>query len=239
VALRISITDVSAQGAGVWSVRLTPADVRRLGDSRSSFGCRSVLATTGAIFNDATRELSVAPGATTVLNIGATDDALVIEVGQRGDVVEAEDAEAEDTIKSYNFIESVAGHRKTLERGDAAFLAECRRLMPPDLTQAAEQLLSAVRQEFPGEVEEGLARKWVNYPRNFFAITIQPRDVSFAIHIKGHPNHFAAPSLDIKMDRSSYSRFKLSNANQLSDAIGVVMMSGRRDRAHHPRQKLM
>jgi len=116
VALRISITDVSAQGAGVWSVRLTPADVRRLGDSRSSFGCRSVLATTGAIFNDATRELSVAPGATTVLNIGATDDALVIEVGQRGDVVEAEDAEAEDTIKSYNFIESVAGHRKTLER---------------------------------------------------------------------------------------------------------------------------
>jgi hypothetical protein len=106
--------------------------------------------------------------------------------------------------------------------------------MPPDLAQAAEQLLSAVRQEFPGELCEGLARKWVNHPNNFFAVTIQPRDGSFAIHIKGHPNQFTASSLDIKVDRSSYSRFKLSNASQLSDAIRVVMISGRRDRGPTP-----
>lgn len=217
MALQISISDATSLGFGVWSVPLAPADIRRLGDVRSSLGRRSVLATTGAQFDDATGQLSIALEATVVWNIGTGNEALVVEMGQ-----------ADGDPQSQNEVDE---RGSTLGTGDAAFLAACRRLMSPELAEVAEQLLIDVRARLGGELQEGLARKWVNYPRNCLAITIQPRDASYAIQIKGQPEAFNAPSLEIKPDRPSYCRFKLSSAEQLADAGRVVAMSaGRRIR---------
>jgi hypothetical protein len=89
----------------------------------------------------------------------------------------------------------------------------------------AERLLAEVRGRYPGNLNEGLARKWVNHPGNFLAITIQNRDQSFAVHVKGAPEQFNAPSFEIKPDRPSYSRFKLKYQRQFDDALRVILRS--------------
>lgn len=107
------------------------------------------------------------------------------------------------------------------------FLASCRHHLGTNLVAMAERLLAEIRNSYPGELHEGLARKWVNHPENFVALTIQNRDQSFAIHVKGEPHEFSAPTLDIKADRGSYSRFKLKDEDQLPDAIAVILASAR------------
>jgi hypothetical protein len=92
----------------------------------------------------------------------------------------------------------------------------------------AQRLISEIRAHYPGDLHEGLARKWVNHPGNFVALTIQNRDQSFAIHVKGEPTQFSAPTLDIKRDRGSYSRFKLKGLNQMEDALRVILASAHR-----------
>ncbi len=107
------------------------------------------------------------------------------------------------------------------------FIASCRHHLGPDLVSMAERLLAEIRSRYPGELHEGLARKWVNHPENFVALTIQNRDQSFAIHVKGEPDELTAPTLEIKPDRGSYSRFKLKDESQLHDAISVILASAK------------
>jgi hypothetical protein len=108
-------------------------------------------------------------------------------------------------------------------------LQECRRYFGKELVALAEGLLATVRSDYPGELREGLARKWVNHPDNFVALTIQNRDHSFVVHVKGEPKDFVAPSLEIKPDRGTYSRFKLLNESQMTDAIRVILQSAHRN----------
>jgi hypothetical protein len=92
----------------------------------------------------------------------------------------------------------------------------------------AKRIMAAVRKQYSGKLREGKARKWVNYPDNFLAMTIQTRDGSFAIHVKGRPEDFDAPTLELKPDRPGYSRFKLQRPDQLEDTIKVILESARR-----------
>jgi hypothetical protein len=71
-----------------------------------------------------------------------------------------------------------------------------------------------------------------NHPGNLVALTIQNRDQSFAVHVKGEPKDFSAPSLDIKPDRGSYSRFKLKHESQSEDTIRVVLASAHRSESY-------
>ena len=112
-------------------------------------------------------------------------------------------------------------------RGDRAFLVQCEHHLNLELNVLAKDLLSSVRDRYPGELLEGLARKWVNHPSNFFALTIQNRDQSLAVHVKGEPKWFTASTLAIKRDRGCYSRFKLTGPTQLEDALRVVLASAR------------
>jgi hypothetical protein len=91
----------------------------------------------------------------------------------------------------------------------------------------AKAILAELRSRYPGHLVEGLVRKWVNHPGNFVALTIQNRDQSFAVHVKGEPEEFDAPTLDMKPDRGSYSRFKLQHPNQLADALRVILSFAR------------
>jgi hypothetical protein len=70
--------------------------------------------------------------------------------------------------------------------------------------------------------------KWVNHRTNFVAITIQNRDQSFAILVKGSPDDFTAATLDIRPDRGSYCRFKLEHERQFQDALNVILVSASR-----------
>lgn len=171
---------------------------------------------TDARFVEEERLLSFSPEHANVLNIGSTDDALIIDIGSdaSGEIVPTRSSAVPET--------------EPFGSGDPAFLAECRRLLSPPLVEMARRLLHEIRNRYPGRLVEGLARKWVNYPENFLAITIQNRDQSFAIHVKGNPTHFGGRALDIRPDRGSYCRFKLQHESQLQEAINVILASASR-----------
>jgi hypothetical protein len=225
MALRLAVAGVKVIGHGVWVAELTPAEVRRFGDGKSSVGAKSVLGVTQPDFSREALTLSLDPDHASVLNIGTTNEALIIDLG----IIDERQAHSGEGI--------TAGGDRWREanptgKGDQAFLAECRRHLDERLVGLAERLLSAVRERYPGNLHEGLARKWVHQPGNFVALTIQNRDQSFAVHVKGRPMDFSAPFLDIKADRGSYSRFKLKHENQLKDTIRVVLASAQRSEGY-------
>jgi hypothetical protein len=225
MALRLAVAGVKAIGQGVWVAELTPAEVRRFGEGKSSRGAKSVLGVTQPDFSREALTLSLNPDHASVLNIGTTNEALIIDLGAIG---------ARQTHSGEGTSAGGGGGQKAdpTGKGDQAFLAECRRHLDERLVGMAERLLSAVRERYPGNLSEGLARKWVHQPGNFVALTIQNRDQSFAVHVKGKPKEFSAPSLDIKADRGSYSRFKLKHENQLSDTIHVVLASAQKSEGY-------
>lgn len=221
MSLLLTIANADVIGPDIWGARLAGAEVRRLGDPKSRLGLKSIISVSEARFVQETRQLSFSPEHAVVLNIGSTDDALIIDVGN--DIsVEAPRPIAKDLVSNH----------EPLGSGDAAFLAECRRLLNPSLVKLGTEILQETRKHYPGKMVEGLARKWVNDPANFFALTIQNRDGSFAIHVKGSPNDFTAPTLDIRQDRGSYCRFKLQEARQLQDAIKTILASASRSGAY-------
>jgi hypothetical protein len=218
MSLRLTIENVQAFGPDIWGAHLTGAEVRRLGEPKVRGGRRSIISVTDARFAQEARLLSFSPEHAAVLNIGSSDNALIIDIGN--------DASAE--IESPH-TKNNAPRPEPLGSGDAAFLAECRRLfLNPSLVKMGTGLLQEVRKRYPGKMVEGKARKWVNHPANFLALTIQNRDQSFAIHVKGRSHDFTAPTLDIRRDRGSYCRFKLEQERQLQDAIKVILTSASR-----------
>lgn len=225
MALRLSVGGVKPIGQGVWVAKLTPAEVRHFGDGKSSHGAKSVLGVTQPDFRQEALTLSLDPDNASVLNIGTSNEALIVDLGM-SDVTQTH---PEEGIKDGG---ERAKKANPTGKGDEAFLAECRYHLDECLVGMAERLLSTVRERYPGNLHEGLARKWVNQPGNFVALTIQNRDQSFAVHVKGKPKDFSAPSLNIKPDRGSYSRFKLKHENQLDDTIRVVLASAQRSEGY-------
>jgi hypothetical protein len=221
MSLRLTIENATLIGTNIWSARLAGAEVRRLGEPRARGGLRSVISVTDARYVQEAQQLSFSPEHATVLNVGLADDALIIDIGSDASA-EAKPVPTNDLIPK----------REPLGSGDATFLAECRRLLNPSLVKMITELLQEVRKHYPGKMVEGQARKWVNEPSNFVALTIQHRDESFAIHVKGSPKDFLAPTLDIRPDRGSYCRFKLQGAKQLQDAIKTILASASRNGAY-------
>ena len=220
MSLRLTVGDAKALEEGVWFAELTPAEVCRFGNAKNSFGAISVVGVAQPDFDPQRLELTLNPNDALVLNIGASNRTLIVDIGGR------------DTLQ----MPSKAGTRayqsglrqpSDKRKGDRAFLAECRKHLDASLVAIVEELLSRIRERYPGELHEGKARKWVNYPDNFVALTIQNRDKSFAVHVKGYPDQFSALSLDIKSDRPGYCRFKLKSKDQLDDTIRVVLASAR------------
>lgn len=208
MAVRLVVSDVVRLDDKIWLAPLSPDDARRFGDTKTCMGQRSVLGVTAADFDEATGALSIDPAKTVLLNIGSSGEAVVVDLG------------CNDAAK--------ASQEELPTTGDQRFVAECTRQLGQEFGDMARQLLADVRHLHQGHMHEGQARKWVNYPGNFVAITIQPRDRSLAIHVKGNPDEFRAQSLGIRADRPSYSRFKLESRAQLSDAIRVVIQSADR-----------
>jgi hypothetical protein len=211
MSIMLVIGDVHEVDRGIWTAQLAPSEVLRLNDAKPMRTLRrSIVAVSGVEFDGSSNRLFVDPSKASVLNVGTTDQAVIIDVGP-------EDHSGTVRLSEPNL-------------GDEEFLRSCQRLLGEELCGMAKQLLAELRQKHQGHLHEGQARKWVNGPRNFVAITIQPRDRSLAVHVKGNPDEFVAPSLDIRPDRPSYSRFKLERHDQLSDAIQVVLSAGMRTR---------
>lgn len=213
MALMMSVSAAVQIEEGVWRVSLPPADVKHLGVGHTTTGSVSILGAHSPEYDSQSRILLMRPTDVDVFNVGDTDRALVIDLGDRSPHPDA-------ATKP-----SIAEGFRSSRGGDEAFVEECRRHLSDRLVRMAQQLLRQVRLQFPGELREGQARKWVNSPNNFLAMTIQNRDQSFAIYIRGRPQDFSVRTLDIRDDRPGYCRFKLQRQDQLDEAIDVILTS--------------
>src|SRR5262245_6931572 len=229
MSLMWMIGDAREMGPAIWTANVAPAEVRRLGGAAARAG-RSVVAVNGAEFDRSSHRLYVDPSKASVLTIGSSEEVVFIDVGADGIAWDAERDRIPLDKNLTDELAKAAQYQRSRPRfGDQEFLRECGRLLGEKFGGMARSLLGELRRHHPGHLYEGLARKWVNDPENFVAITIQPRDRSLAIHVKGNPSDFDAPSLEIKDDRPSYSRFKLGHPDQLNDAIQVVLLSATRN----------
>jgi hypothetical protein len=219
MTIRVSVEQVALLSDGVWSAILNPHEIQMFARTRSAgMGQVSVLGVIEPEFDKAAGTLSIDSRQAYVLNVGKSDRTLIVDLGASPPATEKEQTTASISRPSDSSPDG---------RGDSMFITSCRYHLGPKLVSMAQQLLSEIRSRYPGELHEGLARKWVNHPENFVALTIQNRDQSFAIHVKGEPEEFTAPTLVIKPDRGSYSRFKLKDEGQLQDAISVILASAK------------
>ena len=219
-------------GSGVWVTSLPPADVRRLGSATSSTGEVSVL----GILNPEWRDGMVffTPEDVIVLNEGVTTNAVLVQLTKpTPDIGKGVIARRAERMRG-----AARGRPLDPRRGDVAFLNECARLLPPSATAMADQLMKEVRAFSSGELVEGQARKWVNHPANFLAITIQNRDQSLAISIRGEPDAHMNTPIDLRRDRPGYSRFKVSQKDEISRAVALIRGAWRlyNESAHRSRR---
>ena len=101
----------------------------------------------------------------------------------------------------------------------------------PELRRIGSQLLARVRAKRPGGLrhypESG---RYVETPDNYWTVKIQPRDRSLMITVRGRPELFSTiDGIDVKPDRGSYSRFKVSSAAQVDAAAAVILRARRRE----------
>ncbi len=191
-------------GSDIWVAEISPEDLKRLGRPLASVGERSVIGVTTPRFIDGS--IFFTPSDVSVLNSGSSKNAIIVRLGA---------SERAPTIA--NVKEGV--------NDDAAFVSACKKHLLPEVAKLAQELIAEIRRDHPGRMHEGKARKWVNQPSNFLAITIQNRDQSLAIHVKGRPDKHPNTALELRGDRPGYSRFKISKSSELAPALQIIRRS--------------
>lgn len=100
--------------------------------------------------------------------------------------------------------------------------------LPNRVRDAGIEILKGVRANFPGQLRAVSARRFQETPDNFWFVTIQPRDRSLVITVRGLPDRFGSRKLDIIADRSPYSRFKVRGPSDVAEAVDVILHALRR-----------
>jgi hypothetical protein len=218
VSHSLSAKVLTSLGDDIWRTKIEPSSIRRLGTPKAQEGKQSIVATLDNPIDRISGSLVLFDHKVIVLNLGTTEDVIVIKLGQ------TKEQRTPATTPSQH--QSQTGG--ALQRGDAQFIVACRHhQLPSDMINAMEFVLKRVRAEFPGYLVEGQNRKWVNHPDNFVAITIQNKDLSFAIHVKGRTDQFGHTSLLLKADRPGYIRFKTNSASDVQKAGDIILRSAR------------
>ena len=194
---------VKAIADGLWTAELTQEDVRHLGKPVATIGDKIVLGVVEPrILGDT---IFCSPGEITVLNGGTSLEALVVELTSR--------------LRPSRSVPAAQ------ESEDGKFFSQCRELLPTDVANLAQSLISAVRKEHPGHMHEGQGRKWVNYPSNFLAITVQNKLRCLAVSVKGTPDKHPGTPFNLKNGMRGYSEFKISKSSDLEPALRIIKRS--------------
>jgi hypothetical protein len=99
----------------------------------------------------------------------------------------------------------------------------------PEVQKLIDGILNGVESILgPMTLTHTASGRWVSQPKNFFTIKVQDaRNRDLAVTVYGEPHEFSnsSPSLSIKMDRPSYSRFNVKDQGQIQEAIEVICTS--------------
>jgi hypothetical protein len=215
MAMSLTIPNVSPLDPGVWKAKLPPDDLRFLGGNATRLGPVSVLLLLdSASFDHASSTLSFSPTTARVLNLGSTDNAVILESFT---TTQAAGANPPASVP----VEHGVG-------GDADFLSA----LPSSLRAFGAQLLTTIRASYPGALKYfPKSEKYVETPDNFWVIRIQTRDESFRITVRGRPDDFLSTgSIELKPDMTGYSAFKLTAPSQISDFMKILEQIPRKGR---------
>jgi len=234
MGLKVTITIDGAKqiDRGIWKAKLKPAEAATFGDCESKSGPFSVLLLESTVdYNPQSQSITFDPDITRLLNIGSTDQIIVLS---------NLDAKIEKTTVSQPAVETkfpepqpskiekkvpekeVPTYKlsRTLSTGDKLFLSE----LPLDMRSLGEGLLSEIRRHFPGELNyEPRAAKFDETPEIFWTIKIQPSDKSLRITVRGTPDNFKKiPGIDLNLDKFGYSAFVIQHQGQIPNALDII-----------------
>jgi len=209
--MRVTVDGAKKILDGLWRAKLSPCETGLFGPSDSRHGDWSVIAVAGPVHLEENASLSFDPSAARLLNVGATEQAIIL-------------ATVSESAEPPQPAAPVAAPRG----GDAHFLEN----LPSELRSLGEALLSAIRSHFAGQLRfHPKSRKYVETPDNFWTVTIQPRVRALQITIRGEPESFSKPRhVELKHDMKSYSAFKLRSEQELSEALSIIRQAGARGR---------
>jgi hypothetical protein len=211
MALELSIPNAKEIAPGVWEAPIGPRDMRAFEGSGATMGQVSVILLQEP-YNFVQKELVLRfpLAAARALNVGSTSKAIVIASGARDAILPR------------------TPHAAALGRGDQTFLKALEDL-PMQLKDAGDELLRNVRAQCPGDLRPlSNGRRFQETPDNFWFVTVQPRDESLSITVRGLPDRFSATRLKIVEDRRPYSRFKIKSKADVAEAVLVILSAVRR-----------
>lgn len=212
MGMMMLIDAVLPLGQDVWSGSAPPHLLTMLGQAKVTGGTRSVLLVEGPRFDEAEKSLRFDASKATVLNLGTTDDIIILG------------SEPSSKVGEVRLQPSMA----TYGPGDQDFLRLVRSELTGKAKEAAEQILREVRSRHPGDLERGQRLNFKNTPDNFWYVIVQPRVQSLSITVRGIPERFLPSSLEVKVDRPGYSRFTLKAPEQIQEALRIIEGSRRK-----------
>ncbi|MBA1157934.1 hypothetical protein [Microvirga mediterraneensis] len=212
MGMMMLIDGVVPLGKDVWSGSAPPHILTMLGQAKVTAGTRSVLLVEALRFDEADKSLRFDASQATVLNLGTTDDIIVLSNSPAAKLA---------AVRS----QSATG---TYGPGDQEFLSLVRSELMGEAKEAAEQILRAVRSRYPGDLEKGLRLNFKNTPDNFWYVIVQPRVQSLSITVRGVPQRFLPSSLDLKLDRPGYTRFAVRTPDEVAEALRIIEGSRRK-----------
>lgn len=236
--LTITIDGAKHLDMGIWMAKLEPDEVATLGKCENRSGPFSVLLLDSEVdYDEKTQTLTFNPNATCLLNIGGTEQILVLSSKDKKPVSKPVAApSAPDKAPSFESSEPSGEKASTEEQheemtadtelskrlatGDKLFLSE----LPADMRGLGETLLSEIRGIIPGELNfEPRSAKFDETPEIFWTIKILPSEKALRLTVRGTPETFEQTSgIDLKLDKFGYSAFHITRVAQVPGAIALL-----------------
>lgn len=211
--MRVIIDEVSPGASGIWTASVDPQRLMKLANPIRQGGSLSVVFVARPSYDVGAHSLQFDLDSAVLLNLGNTFEAVLI------------DSRDKDVQQSRQITELPTRKESA---GDRRFLEELKRL-PESQRRLGEQLLTAIRKEYPGElVFHQKSGKFVESPDNFWVVRIQPRVQSLRIVVYGSPGeHGSKSTIELKDDMTSYSNFVIDSDHQIPEAVGVIRQAKR------------
>jgi hypothetical protein len=231
--LTITIDGAKHLDMGVWMAKLEPDEVATLGKCENRSGPFSVLLLDSDVdYDEKTQTITFNPNATCLLNIGGTEQILVLSSKDKNPVAAPSIPVKPTTPKSS---EPTGGKASTeepsdettdievsrrLATGDKLFLSE----LPADMRGLGETLLTEIRGIIPGELTfEPRSAKFDETPEIFWTIKILPSKKALRLTVRGTPETFEHTSgIELKLDKFGYSAFHITRVAQVPGAITLL-----------------
>ena len=235
MSLKLTIEGARLIDKGVWKARLKPEETSAFGTCSSRSGPYSVLLLDAKVgFNESAQSITFDPRATRLLNVGSTDQIIILRGGpsqapvagvtQQPPPSKPTPIQPPENEPQLNAAvqEKIPQHElgNALSTGDKLFLSE----LPPELREIGEELLSSIRSEFRGELRyEPRSAKFDETPEIFWTVKIQPQDKSLRLTVRGIPDTFPSiDGIDIKLDKFGYSAFVITHKGQVAGAVSAI-----------------